>query len=84
MRTPSNIKMQKTGAKVVFYAGGDGPLLILALEGLVGERELNQFAQRPWILGTIQKGSLTEFGPRSSLSRKQVEKRHGKPLRSCC
>ena len=32
MRTPSNIKMQKTGAKVVFYAGGDGPLLILALE----------------------------------------------------
>ena len=31
MRTPSNIKMQKTGAKVVFYAGGDGPLLILAL-----------------------------------------------------
>jgi len=33
MRTPSNIKMQKTGAKVVFYAGGDGPLLILALAG---------------------------------------------------
>jgi len=40
MRTPSNIKMQKTGAKVVFYAGGDGPLLILALDEQRGQESL--------------------------------------------